>query len=481
MASRLDLHGPLLVRAVPLRGEGLRGYLLRVSELNGLLPSLDLYRILVGVGQHLTATRSTLTRVAEALSLPSELVKRLDLEALSWSDSKVGRFAGHQIALARHRGSRCALCPRCIDISKVVYAAWDLTAVTTCPRHGCWLIDHCPQCGKRITWRRLGVSRCVCGYDLAEAPTASAPLELCAFTAIVEQRLRVELPTGEGSEYRFPEELDTLPVSQLLGTVHLFTNVKFRAAQDCPPLELPSASRHLIREAEAARATATALANWPLRWRELQEQMNAIHFKEASLGSNALVTQQEAAAPFFALLRPPRFDALGLPSFLQSEIKAFLRKRTIWIGRHKMVASGSSRPQDSHRDVWRARYRHLSWRHDFSKSRFSTAAALRLLDATEHQFEVLKKCGVVARSNRSWIHAPDLNKAIEALAAKAQNRPRAKVLSDLVELSEFSGNALARRLNDVLSGRTPCYTWAHMTPPGLANLFIPAAASEQEQ
>jgi hypothetical protein len=48
----------------------------------------------------------------------------------------------------------------------------------------------------------------------------------------------------------------------------------------------------------------------------------------------------------------------------------------------------------------------------------------------------------------------------------------------LISLSDFSrqsGEALLRHVHDIRSGRTQCFTWAHGTPPGLANLFIPAS------
>lgn len=37
--------------------------------------------------------------------------------------------------------------------------------VTCCPTHGCLLIDHCPGCGKPISWHRKGVSTCKCEFD----------------------------------------------------------------------------------------------------------------------------------------------------------------------------------------------------------------------------------------------------------------------------------------------------------------------------
>lgn len=475
MASPLDLVGPLLVRPQPLHGEGLRGFFLRVGELNGLLPQVDLYRGLFSGETNAAATRSKLVGVAESTGLSFEALDGLGSRGLSRAPSRTCRFAGHRVALAQLRTGRCVLCPRCIAGTAALYASWELSAVVACPRHACWLIDECPRCRTVLSWRRPGVAICGCGIDLRRTPVSTAPAAVCALTAIIEQRLGGELPTGAGSSFGFPAELETMPVNQLLGLFHLLTNAKLSEAQDRAP-EMACASAMLRSEAATACAAADALLHWPAGWRSLQERVNAGHFERSSLKERGLVTHREALAPLVAIERTSWSAAADYPAFARSELRAFLRDRVVEIGRHCLYTTGS-RLTPGPPGQRRLSKLHSWRRHDVATSRFSAAAVIELMDATPHQMELLKSVGVLKRSGQAWMPGADLDRAFVALAGTAQGRSRVASPRDLIPLADFSrrsGEALARHVHDIRSGRTSCYTWAHCTPPGLCNLFIPA-------
>lgn len=476
MASGTELQGPLLVRPQPFDGEGLRGFFLRLGELNGLTPQVDLYRDLFGSETYTAATRSKLVTAAQSTGVPFELLNALGARGLSRASSRTCRLGGHSIAVAQLRTSRCVLCPRCVSGRAALHASWELASVVACPRHGCWLIDECPRCGVTLTWRRPGVAICRCGFDLRRAAVSAAPEVVCALTAIIEQRLRGELPTEAGASFGFPTELETMPLKQLLGIFHLLTNAKLSAVQESGP-EIAWASAKLRREASAACAASSAIAHWPTGWRSLLERVNDCHFERSALLDRGVVTYQEAVAPFISIERVAWSAAADYPTFLRSELRRYLRRRVVDIGSHCLYTTENhSRcvPPGEHQltqlTPWSS--------HDVAKSRFSAAAVAKLLNASRHQLELLTNVGVLKRSRQAWMLGSSLDRAFQALAGTAQGRSSTQSPRHLVRLSSFSrhsGEALARHVHDIRCGRTPCFTWAHTTPPGLCNLFIAAA------
>jgi hypothetical protein len=58
--------------------------------------------------------------------------------------------------------------------------------VVACHRHGVMLIDTCPTCGARLTWRRPGVACCSCHTNLLSADAVAAPSALLALAKTVD-------------------------------------------------------------------------------------------------------------------------------------------------------------------------------------------------------------------------------------------------------------------------------------------------------
>lgn len=85
---------------------------------------------------------------------------------------------------------RARYCPRCLAERGRWRLGWELRFADACPGCGRWLLDTCPACGARQTWRRSALDRCpLCGdsllcADSREAPDAmvqlSRALEACA-------------------------------------------------------------------------------------------------------------------------------------------------------------------------------------------------------------------------------------------------------------------------------------------------------------
>lgn len=60
----------------------------------------------------------------------------------------------------------------CVDCLKEHYyhrLKWELNPITVCNRHGCYLIDECPGCGRRFSLSMLMQRNCGCGYNFLDA------------------------------------------------------------------------------------------------------------------------------------------------------------------------------------------------------------------------------------------------------------------------------------------------------------------------
>ena len=81
-------------------------------------------------------------------------------------------------------------CPGCLAERGRWRLGWELRFADACPGCGRWLLDTCPACGARQTWRRSALERCpLCGENLLSADSREAPdamvqlsraLEACA-------------------------------------------------------------------------------------------------------------------------------------------------------------------------------------------------------------------------------------------------------------------------------------------------------------
>ena len=67
------------------------------------------------------------------------------------------------------------VCPICLRQDSIPYErlSWPFRAIPFCVEHRCWLIAHCPNCGKRLNSFRLRVTTCRCGRTLAHMHPAA--------------------------------------------------------------------------------------------------------------------------------------------------------------------------------------------------------------------------------------------------------------------------------------------------------------------
>lgn len=163
----------LLLTAKPWPDETLMGFILRVAELNGyetpawIIELCGLrYDEIARNCSWVFGRKSDFARLAYLTS-----VEASELTALGYppaqSDGTNTRhlFFTSPISKWFIRSTHNKLCPACLRESNYCRKVWDSAGVTACPLHKSLLLDECPNCHRRITWNRKGVSICACEYD----------------------------------------------------------------------------------------------------------------------------------------------------------------------------------------------------------------------------------------------------------------------------------------------------------------------------
>ncbi len=154
----------LVVTFCPKVDESLRGYLLRLAENNcyhSILPMLKViglndFTFITSTNKHIFESIATLTGVS---------IDQLMSRAYPSVSSKLTFFLGHPLHRKFILLNNVRICPVCLKESPYCRIIWELSPVTTCPKHNCLLIESCPVCGTKISWRRSHVAICKCEYD----------------------------------------------------------------------------------------------------------------------------------------------------------------------------------------------------------------------------------------------------------------------------------------------------------------------------
>ncbi len=257
------LPAKLLVRPSPYKGEGLRGFLLRVAERNGCGHRAAFYGHLTGGHtSQSTASDSDIIDVAEALQLPHAEIEAISCRRIDERVRSQRLFFGNQVSVNHLRRHQPAVCPRCLAERQAVSGLWDLRAVCACPQHGNWLIDQCPRCGESLKWNRGGVRRCHCGFDLGMAETMPAPLDVLVLTTLLQEVTLHDLPTHEERFHGYPPAIRQTPLNELLGLFRLIAHL-FLPSRCRQPAAAVEGSESLVREGQAVLLMATMLKNWP--------------------------------------------------------------------------------------------------------------------------------------------------------------------------------------------------------------------------
>lgn len=199
----------LLISLSPSGTESARGYALRLAKANAF-PNLFQAR--------LANLHSSAKLASELAGMPGP--KNLTLHARAcWHPASHGAeglvYVGHA-RLARHclRATSRAVCPDCLRESGVSLIEWEVRACKACPRHKCWLVTKCPNCGHTLTWSRTDADTCLCGQSLTAMRTAPAPKWVCnlarLFTTATQTSLQSRFDAAQRCRNGPPLRLDKL-------------------------------------------------------------------------------------------------------------------------------------------------------------------------------------------------------------------------------------------------------------------------------
>lgn len=160
-----------VVTSALLPSESLRGYLLRVSEINGF-PIADQVRVRMGLRRSYQSAPQSLVKAAEATGNSADLIRR----CLYWPSGKgLVTFGDNFVRRGSINFTKPRVCPLCLEDVSRTRMAWDLQAYAACRKHHCVLVDQCPICHAQISWNRSAPNRCQCGARLDRVEAASVP------------------------------------------------------------------------------------------------------------------------------------------------------------------------------------------------------------------------------------------------------------------------------------------------------------------
>ncbi|RZT91733.1 TniQ protein [Advenella incenata] len=172
------------------------GYALRMTEANGIQFS-QLARSMASLG-HRYLPNEAAGKIAYLFGgNPIDVGKAIP---------KTYREKGHVFTVFKDciltrpyhvRKSWIQVCPLCLLEAGFAQAVWELSLVTACPRHCIRLLDHCPKCFRKLTWRRPNLLECNCGKSLADsdlelASKAELWLSSTVFCHLSGARMRLE-------------------------------------------------------------------------------------------------------------------------------------------------------------------------------------------------------------------------------------------------------------------------------------------------
>jgi len=155
----------LSVRPVPIPGESLNGFLLRIGKVNCLFQPSEIFEDLRCQqstcrykGWHETLRDNLVLALEERLERPiRHLLGHFALvDSLTWADES------NRLIQDVHYGHP-RICPQCVAEGGILDWRWNLAITSTCPKHSTLLVTKCPNCNKSLKWSAsllIGCSGC---------------------------------------------------------------------------------------------------------------------------------------------------------------------------------------------------------------------------------------------------------------------------------------------------------------------------------
>lgn len=213
MAGR-NLMAWLSVLTTPYPDESLGGYVIRLGEKNIVMsPSWllqhmkDQARCPVDSAAVTARDRRLISVVESMAGLPAHSLLNKGFVDFTIGEAQYGIDpAWAKRPLDAYQRHHPMVCPACLE--EVTYARklWDLAHLPVCTQHGLALIDTCPNCGKRLSWKRIKVAHCGdCGADLRQAARVNVDPEVTELASL--SLSHIPLGTEAHTELLSPEDL----------------------------------------------------------------------------------------------------------------------------------------------------------------------------------------------------------------------------------------------------------------------------------
>lgn len=173
-----DAITPLPVCEPLQPGESVTSFVQRHCEANAVPKMSHMLQLISAHSDQPVASVRNLELSAPALRVLESLthLEPMALEPrrmvqLEGATASIVRQGVYEWPKPRRFGVAQALCPECLRTDGYARATWEFTQAPVCTHHRAALIEHCPECAKRLRPNRATLLHCeTCGFDLANAP-----------------------------------------------------------------------------------------------------------------------------------------------------------------------------------------------------------------------------------------------------------------------------------------------------------------------
>lgn len=229
------LPARLVYHPLPMLGEGLNGYMLRLAEGNHF----------AGINDIIKRGSSEILELSHRLGIAADDIA---LEPLARQSANAGRSA---YLVWNNQTSR--YCPECLQQHDLWPQEWELALLTVCPQHGCRLISDCHHCGNALNWKRQRRLHCDCGAALKYASSES--------TNQLEKELAASLVASYARSSQMPEHLSLMSIVQLH---HLVVFIGAYAQDTTNGKRMKISRFNTFQTAwSITQSAATVLMDWP--------------------------------------------------------------------------------------------------------------------------------------------------------------------------------------------------------------------------
>lgn len=257
---------PLVITPSPFAGESVLGFILRVSELNGYSSPMKLLHYAGMDDNEARSARPPLDKLAPIFGKSQEELKTAGLDNMSQSRGRHVEVMGHSIPSMFTSCKHASLCLECIKENGFIEGFQEIKYSVACPKHKVRTIRYCPGCQNTLSWHRLGLTKCKCGTDLAQANPESIedPALLALLGVLYAKLMKQPLNRQQLNEVGFPREaMEQLSVQTLLSVIYRF------GLFNCKQKDLADV------DMAALETTAKVFSDWPNKFYDYLEENQA--------------------------------------------------------------------------------------------------------------------------------------------------------------------------------------------------------------